>query len=57
MSAFIALTRESIRDGIRRRVVPAIVGVSLLSLVGINSCGWLSSAPAVVRTAARNAGN
>ena len=38
MSAFVALTRESIRDGIRRRVVPAIVGVSLLSLVGINSC-------------------
>jgi ABC-type transport system involved in multi-copper enzyme maturation permease subunit len=36
--AFAALAREAVRDGIRRRIVPAIVGVCLLSLAGIDSC-------------------
>lgn len=38
MSPFPALTLEALRDGTRRRIVPVIVAISLLSLLALDSC-------------------
>ena len=35
---FFLLTRESLRDAARRRIVPAVIGLCLLTLGSINSC-------------------
>jgi hypothetical protein len=46
---FRALLGEAIHDAIRRRIVPAIAVVSLLSLMMVDSCTSCAAAPAIVQ--------
>jgi len=43
MSAFGALALEAVRDAVRRRIVPVIAVVSLLSLLAIDQCAGCNS--------------
>ena len=45
---FRVLTFESLLDGVRRRIVPVIVAISLLSLLAIDSCTSCASSPLTV---------